>query len=107
MCDCKELKNAMDGDSIVEFLGYGEYEGEKGVWAKDKLTGENMHISSSVMDGVDPMKIVVGLHEGRNIEQMTRVTGYFSRSMGAGGKAGWNAGKMGELADRSRVNLGA
>lgn len=34
---------------------------------------------------------------GRNIEHITRITGYFSRV------SGWNKGKKGELAERSRV----
>ncbi|MBU2565641.1 MAG: anaerobic ribonucleoside-triphosphate reductase, partial [Candidatus Thermoplasmatota archaeon] len=35
---------------------------------------------------------------GKNVEQMTRVTGYFSKI------AGWNKGKTGELKDRYRVS---
>ena len=41
-------------------------------------------------------KILVG---GRNVDQITRVTGYFSRV------SGWNKGKIGELAERERVNV--
>ncbi|MFA4905985.1 MAG: anaerobic ribonucleoside-triphosphate reductase [Candidatus Margulisiibacteriota bacterium] len=39
-------------------------------------------------------KILIG---GRNVEHITRVTGYFSRV------SGWNKGKRGELMDRQRV----
>lgn len=41
-------------------------------------------------------KVLVG---GRNVEQITRVTGYFSRV------SGWNKGKIGELAERERVRV--
>jgi len=41
-------------------------------------------------------KILVG---GRDVEHITRVTGYFSRV------SGWNRGKRGELADRNRVKI--
>jgi len=41
-------------------------------------------------------KILVG---GRNVEHITRVTGYFSRV------SGWNKGKRAELVDRSRVEI--
>lgn len=41
-------------------------------------------------------KILVG---GRNVDQITRVTGYFSRV------SGWNKGKIGELAERERVQV--
>ena len=39
------------------------------------------------------------LVSGRNVEHITRVTGYFSRV------SGWNKGKLGELVDRSRVGV--
>ncbi|PIS29669.1 hypothetical protein COT42_04660 [Candidatus Saganbacteria bacterium CG08_land_8_20_14_0_20_45_16] len=38
--------------------------------------------------------------DGRNIDHITRVTGYFSRV------SGWNKGKRGELVDRTRVLVG-
>lgn len=38
-------------------------------------------------------KILIG---GRNVEHITRVTGYFSKV------SGWNKGKRGELTDRHR-----
>lgn len=41
-------------------------------------------------------KLLVG---GKNIEHITRITGYFSRV------SGWNRGKKGELQDRYRVKL--
>jgi len=41
-------------------------------------------------------QIVIG---GRNVEHITRVTGYFSRV------SGWNKGKRGELSDRQRVRV--
>jgi len=41
-------------------------------------------------------KVLVG---GRNVEHITRVTGYFSRV------SGWNKGKRGELVDRERVRF--
>jgi len=38
-------------------------------------------------------------HAGKNIEHITRVTGYFSRVNG------WNKGKTEELKDRHRVSI--
>jgi len=40
------------------------------------------------------------LTDGKNVEQMTRVTGYFSKV------AGWNKGKTGELKSRYRITRG-
>lgn len=39
------------------------------------------------------------LTAGRNVEHITRITGYFSRV------AGWNKGKKGELTNRQRVQV--
>lgn len=38
-------------------------------------------------------------HKGRNIEHITRVTGYFSKV------SGWNKGKVAELIDRKRTPI--
>ena len=39
------------------------------------------------------------LVNGRNVDHITRITGYFSKV------SGWNKGKRGELADRHRVEI--
>jgi len=39
------------------------------------------------------------LTAGRNVDHITRITGYFSRVQG------WNKGKKGELADRHRTAI--
>lgn len=38
--------------------------------------------------------------QGKNVDHITRVTGYFSRT------SGWNKGKSGELKDRHRSEVG-
>lgn len=43
--------------------------------------------------------IVRATHQGRNVEHITRVTGYFSKV------SGWNRGKVQELKDRSRSTV--
>jgi len=43
--------------------------------------------------------ILAACAQGRNVEQITRVTGYFSKV------AGWNKGKRGELKDRHRTPM--
>lgn len=44
-------------------------------------------------------EIVVVLAGGRDVEHITRVTGYFSKT------SGWNKGKEAELRDRHRVRV--
>lgn len=43
--------------------------------------------------------IVLLTHQGRNVEHITRVTGYFSKV------SGWNKGKVAELKDRVRTTV--
>ena len=43
-------------------------------------------------------------HCGKNVEQMTRVTGYFSKVSKAG-VSNWNKGKEAELRDRRRTSV--
>lgn len=80
-------------------------------WAEDD--DGNFYLRHSVFDGphdkikIEPkalaeltvdklQKVLVG---GRDVEHITRVTGYFSRV------SGWNKGKRGELSDRNRVQV--
>jgi hypothetical protein len=58
---------------------------------------EKLKIEPGALAKLDPAKLEQLLIGGRNVEHITRVTGYFSRV------SGWNKGKRGELVDRSRV----
>ena len=54
-------------------------------------------------DGIakhDLITIVAALAHGRDVEQITRITGYFSKV------ASWNKSKKAELRDRHRVKIG-
>jgi Anaerobic ribonucleoside-triphosphate reductase len=61
---------------------------------------EKLKITPKALKELTPEKLEQVLIGGRNIEHITRVTGYFSRV------SGWNKGKRGELADRTRVAVG-
>lgn len=60
---------------------------------------EKIKIEPRALSGLTPQKLEKILIGGRNVEYITRVTGYFSRV------SGWNKGKKGELKDRHRVNV--
>ena len=81
------------------------------LWARDD--DGNIYLRHEVYDGpndktkIEP-KALAGLTAekleqvlvgGRNIEHITRVTGYFSKV------SGWNKGKRGELVDRKRTSV--
>ncbi len=79
------------------------------LWAKDDAgnlyfrhehydsENDKVKVEPRALAELTPEKLDQVLTAGRNIEHITRVTGYFSRV------SGWNKGKRGELADRERV----
>ena len=72
-------------------------DGKNGIYVKNKMFETETHFTNEIIANMELEDLLVATHHGRNIEQMTRVTGYFSKV------AGWNKGKVGELKDRSRV----
>ncbi|MBU0672509.1 MAG: hypothetical protein KJ732_05735 [Candidatus Margulisbacteria bacterium] len=60
---------------------------------------EKIKIEPGALANLTSEKLEQVLIGGRNVEHITRVTGYFSRI------SGWNKGKKGELADRHRMNI--
>ena len=60
-----------------------------------------MGVRSDVGDRLEPHEILLLCKDGRDVTQITRVTGYFSKV------AGWNRAKQRELQDRHRVTVGA
>lgn len=56
-------------------------------------------LSKTALDGLTPNKLESILVNGRNVDQITRVTGYFAKV------SGFNKGKRGELNDRDRVEV--
>jgi len=61
---------------------------------------QKVKVEPKALAGLSPAKLEQVIIGGRNIDHITRVTGYFSRV------SGWNKGKRGELADRTRVLVG-
>jgi hypothetical protein len=69
------------------YFRHGEYDKEE---EKTKITFKALSkLSEDELDRI--------LVNGRNVEQITRITGYFSKV------GGWNKGKIGELHDRYRA----
>lgn len=79
---------AQDDDGNL-LLRHTIFDGEK----------EKVKITPKALAALTAEKLEQVLVGGRNIEHITRVTGYFSRV------SGWNKGKRGELADRHRVQV--
>lgn len=60
---------------------------------------EKVKVTPQALAKVTPEELDKVLVNGRNVDQMTRITGYFSKV------SGWNKGKLGELKDRQRTPL--
>ncbi|MCK5309122.1 MAG: hypothetical protein KAJ64_00575 [Thermoplasmata archaeon] len=96
----------MEKQDFIEFLSSetdhfdmadAPMDGKDGLYVKNKTYDTETHFTNDVISQMELKDLVVATHQGRNIEHMTRVTGYFSKVQG------WNKGKVGELKDRSRV----
>ena len=96
----------MEKQEFIEFLdserehfdvAEAPMEGKDGIYVMNKVFETQTHFTNDVIASMELKDLVTATHHGKNIEQMTRVTGYFSKV------GGWNKGKTGELKDRSRA----
>lgn len=93
----KFVKQLTEHPDIFE-LEEGGYNGKPGIFVKNKQIDTTTHFTFEAIQKYDLQFLLSETSRGKNVEQMTRVTGYFSKI------AGWNKGKTGELKDRYRVN---
>lgn len=61
--------------------------------------GEHLSVDMAILPNLTPGQLHEKIIGGRNIDHITRVTGYFSKT------SGWNKGKLGELKDRERSEV--
>lgn len=64
----------------------------------DKESG-GIKIDLKKLNNITEEQLEKAVVNGRNVDQITRITGYFSKL------SNWNAGKKGEFKDRQRVNI--
>ena len=95
--DIQEFVGFLESEPDHFELAVGPHEGRNGIFVKNKTFETQTHFTDEVIGKMELRDLVVATHHGRNIEQMTRVTGYFSKI------DGWNKGKVGELKERNRV----
>jgi hypothetical protein len=74
------------------------HEDVDGVYVKNNMYETETHFADAVIEDLALEELIQATHQGKNIEHMTRVTGYFSKV------SKWNKGKKGELKDRHRVS---
>lgn len=97
----------MDIDSFIEYLAEnpatfewqeGEHDNRPGIFVKNTEFETKTHFTFDVINKHDLDFLVIQTHHGKNVEHITRVTGFFSKVQS------WNKGKRGELKDRHRVD---
>ncbi|MFA5393513.1 MAG: anaerobic ribonucleoside-triphosphate reductase [Candidatus Ratteibacteria bacterium] len=76
-----------------------EQDGLPGVLVENKSFQTKTFFSEENISAKELAPLLVATHQGRNVEHITRVTGYFSKV------SGWNVGKKAELADRHRTPI--
>lgn len=74
----------------------GTLDGNPGIFVNNKQYGTKTHFTWEAIQKHDVQLLLIQTHQGKNIEQITRVTGFFSKV------SSWNKGKRGELKDRYR-----
>ena len=73
--------------------------GKPGVFVNNKEYETTTHFTQDAIQKHDLQLLIGKTHQGKNIEQITRVTGFFSKT------SSWNKGKTAELKDRHRDDL--
>ena len=74
-----------------------EQDGLPGVLVENKSFQTKTFFPEKTISAKDLSPLLVATHQGRNVEHITRVTGYFSKVSGC------NKGKVAELIDRHRT----
>ena len=89
-------------DAMNYLKGQQDYDIKKTLdgWEVSWREGEAVFVPNILIDeGISLPHLEKMCHGGRNIEHITRVTGYFSKV------SGWNKGKVAELKNRVRTPI--
>ena len=86
-----ELQRRIDGASDLDY----EMD-DRGILIKNSRFETLTHATFAAVEANTAAAIMGSLAQGKDVDHVTRVTGYFSRT------SGWNKGKVAELRDRHR-----
>ena len=92
------IKYLREHDQTYEYQ-LGEMEEDTGVYVKNKEYNTETFFSDKAIESKDANELLKATHQGKNVENITRVTGFFSKTKG------WNKGKTGELKQRHRSEI--
>jgi len=74
----------------------GKLDGKEGLFVRNKQLDTVTHFTEEAIKKHNMDFLTLETHHGKNIERITRVTGFFSKT------SSWNKGKIAELNDRFR-----
>jgi hypothetical protein len=94
----------MDKSTLITFLTENpkqfQFEvKETGIQVKNLFFETDIFFPNETITKATVNQIIHGTHQGKNIEHITRVTGYFSKVHS------WNKGKVSELINRHRTPI--
>jgi len=89
-----ELQDIIDAASHLDYQM-----DDKGILIKNDRFQTLTHVTFKAVEENGAETILKSTAQGKDVTQITRVTGYFSRV------SGWNKGKTAELADRHRTTI--
>jgi anaerobic ribonucleoside-triphosphate reductase len=72
---------------------------DKGIIIRNERFQTLTHATFEAVEANTLEVLTASCSQGKDVDHITRVTGYFSRT------SGWNKGKAGELKDRHRVRV--
>lgn len=96
----EELLTYLGSDPDRYEYNPGEHSGQTGIFVTNKYVGTTTHLSEEAIAENDLITIITATYQGRNVENITRVTGFLSKT------SGWNKGKIGELKERHKNDIG-
>lgn len=97
--EVERFKEYLDQNQETFEYREGDFKGKDGLFVKNKIYETLTHFTEKAIENNDLEFLILQTHHGKNIEQITRVTGFFSKV------GSWNKGKIGELKERDRVKI--
>lgn len=96
--ELQELSEFLENNQQIEWTqnGEGNFYFRHRIFDK---SGEEIQVTPIALKQLSAPQLLNQIINGRNIDHITRVTGYFSRT------SSWNKGKIAELADRHRSEV--
>lgn len=85
---------------LAEHEGWSWTDDRDGILIKNERLETLTHCTFEAVENTELDIILGACVQGRDVDHITRVTGYFSKT------SGWNKGKAGELKDRHKVAVG-